>query len=135
MESNYILVDSSILVAFYNPKDSQHTAAVSLIEKLEKKSVRLVLHSLVVIESLTILRMRADKDKYHICEHHMLLSGSYNLIYIPYLPFPQSTAFRIFHENKDISLIDATLLDYCRREKKELLTFDKKMQAVYDKLK
>ncbi len=135
MESKYVLVDSSILVAFYNPRDSLHSTAVSLLKKLQKKSVRLVLHPLVVIETLTILRMKTDKERYLLCENNMLKSGIYNLIYIPYLPFPHSTAFSIFHEQNDISLVDATLIDYCRKEKKELLTFDKKMNAVYVKLK
>lgn len=129
-----IVLDSSILVAFFNPNDSQTNRAVSLIKKFKKQDKKIVLHPLIAIETLSVLKLKVEKEALLVCQKILFNPEIFELKEINLDLLTNSFSFSLFNEVKTLSLIDAIIIDYCLTNNFELFTFDKAMNNEYQRL-
>lgn len=135
MEKNKILVDSCIWVAFYDVNDRQHDKAVDIFQKLQRKNVKPLIHLLVLIETLSILKYkRILKNNLKKIKISMLNSQIFDFINETKLDFNEKIFIKLYEDNK-MGLVDLILLDYCKKNKVDLVTLDKAMNEEWKKLK
>lgn len=135
MEKNKILVDSCILVAFYDVNDRQHDKAVDIFQKLQRKNVKPLIHLLVLIETLSILKYkRILKNNLKKIKISMLNSQIFDFISETKLDFNEKIFIKLYEDNK-MGLVDLILLDYCKKNKTDLITLDKAMNEEWEKEK
>lgn len=129
-----VVLDSSILVAFFNPNDSQTNRAVSLIKKFKKRDKKIVLHPLIAIETLSVLKLKIQKEALLVCEKILFNPEIFELKEANLDLATNTFSFSLFNEVKALSLVDAIIIDYCLTNNFELFTFDKAMNNEYQRL-
>ncbi|MFA6184572.1 MAG: PIN domain-containing protein [Candidatus Shapirobacteria bacterium] len=135
MEKNKILVDSCVWIAFYDVNDRQHDKAVDIFQKLQKKNDRPLIHLLVLIETLSILKYkRILKNDLKKIKISMLNNKIFGFINETKLDFDGKVFDNLYKDNK-MGLVDLILLDYCKKNKVDLVTLDKAMNEEWRKLK
>ena len=135
MDRNRLLLDSSVLIAFLNQRDSQHKKAEALYERIKGKNKQLILHPLVAIETLTVLKMRLDREALLFIENQILFNQeifSYEDHAVLSIE-SNSESFILFNEKNDLSFIDCELITYCLDKNIELVTFDQALQKLFRK--
>lgn len=124
------LIDSSVLIAFFNELDSCHQKAVKLITEINKKPNILHVHVLVLMETLTVLKQKVAFDEFSQYSKTLMNQEAFTLIngffYYEDMPFN-----KIFFKKNKLSFIDSFLIDYSKSQKLPLLTFD---QAIIKSL-
>ncbi|KKR33292.1 MAG: hypothetical protein UT63_C0019G0014 [Candidatus Gottesmanbacteria bacterium GW2011_GWC2_39_8] len=132
MAQNKIL-DSSVIVALFNIGDSQHGKAKLMYGKFRKTRSHFILHPLVIIESLTVLKTRVSGEVLADIEKILFDKEIFTIPSPDFSLSEESQLLRIFNEIKDLSLVDAILLEFTLEEGGELLTFDKRLDSEYRK--
>ena len=135
MAKEKILIDSSVLVSLYNPQDGQHQKAKRLIKSLAKKEVEFFIHPLVILEILTVLKQRGPAKVFKEVKEYLFNPTLYTLLKEKFFLQPDDFVFRIFEENKNISLVDAKLIEVAFLKNFTLLTLDKNLQKVAKRYK
>lgn len=133
MEKNKILVDSCVWIAFYDINDRQHDKAVDIFQKLQRKNIKPLVHLLVLIETLSILKYkRILKNNLKKIKISMLNSQIFGFISETKLDFNEKIFVKLYEDNK-MGLVDLILLDYCKKNKTDLVTLDKAMNEEWKK--
>lgn len=135
MNKQKYLLDSCVLTAFFNPFDNQHKKAIKLMNKLSQKDIVLILHSLVIIETLSVLKIKTDNKALIFCENELLNEEKFKLSEDKILISQNSDPLMLFNKHKYLSLIDCILVNICLQENIKLLTFDQKLNKAYQKEK
>lgn len=125
------LLDSSIIIAYFNPNDSCHIQAVKLIKKSIEDGGILFIHLLAFVECLQILKMRASADVIRLFKETVIRRQAISLIETTRLPSEKSLSFTLFHAQNNLSFIDAVQIEYALHENMKLITLDKELQKVY----
>jgi len=122
MVTKAVIVDSSVWVAYFYDKDSQHSRAVKLLEQVTSS---IVVPEYVLLETVTILRKkreeRALKDFLNI--------GAREDVYLPAGELGVTIA-RMYASKKyqKLSFVDAGLLLLSKHY--QIITFDKALQQA-----
>lgn len=131
MEKNKILIDSCVWIAFYDVNDRQHNKAVDIFQKLQKNNIRPLVHLLVLIETLSVLKYKKIlKNDLKKIKMSMLNSRIFDFINETKLDFNEKVFDKLYKDNK-MGLIDLILLDYCKKNKIDLVTLDKAMDEEW----
>ena len=128
-----ILVDSNILIALYCPQDSQHLKAKKIIELLTQDKVEFFIHSLIILEVLTVLKQKTKTEILKKVKQYLFDPNYYILLEEKFLLQPDDFVFRIFEENKNISLVDAKLIELAFLKNLNLLTLDQRLRRTAKK--
>ena len=135
VESHKILLDSCVWIALYDPNDRQHKKAVDLFKKIEKEDPTILVHRLVVIETLSILkyqRILGDDLK----EIRMsLVDKRRDCCVGGLLEEFKNEEWKMLEEDNKVGLVDTLLLSYCRDNGLELISFDKALMKTWGELK
>ena len=131
MVSRKILLDSSVVIAFYNIKDIQYKKALKEVQSLAGKNVVLHLHPLIILETLTVLKQKIGKEGVLECEKDFLDANLYVWDKVSLTLHETDSWRKIFYEKNTLSVIDAMLLRYAIENDLELVTFDKELEKVY----
>ena len=123
MVSKKYILDSSVLIAYFNKKDSQYHKAELLFDKIKPQSPTLIIPILVLVETLTVLKQKLTHPEF---TYYIKVLLDQNMFYVDNsYYFDQSAAFfNIFSKKNKISFIDSFLIDYSKSQKLPLLTFD-----------
>lgn len=133
MDENYLL-DTNVLYALYLDNDRLHSKAVEKILELSKiKKSKILLHPLVLIEILSLIKYRSGVESVSLVMKDFDDVRKYLKIDEPIILTKKT--YKIFEKYPRIGLIDASLIDYCVKNKVNLVTFDKEMDEVWRKLK
>jgi len=131
MKKNKILLDSSFLIAFLNPKDVLTKKAVEIMKNKSQEDIELLIHPLVIIETLTVLKMRTKMDDVRKYEN-IIFSEVFNIIDDLEFDYKRKSQWLIFfNKANEMSVVDCILLDYSIKNRLELLTFDKRLEREY----
>lgn len=120
-----ILVDSSFLIAFYNPLDSQHAKTLRYVKDWDSGSIHFVITQYVFIETVTVLSLRAGRVISIMAGENMMEHK--NLTILEQDQPAHSKAWEVFKslEKKNMSFIDCSILATLQAESiGSLLTFD-----------
>jgi predicted nucleic acid-binding protein len=133
MEKRYLL-DSSVLYAIYTTEDRLSVKADELLKKISKeKETKLVVHPLVIIEVLSLIKYRAGIASEKFARKEIFDTNKYEILKVT-INLTMKT-INNFEKNESVGIIDMILIEYCLDNQIELLTFDKKMNEVWKKLK
>ena len=128
-------LDSSVLIGFFNPLDVHHKQAKIVLAELTKEASVFYIHPFVISESLSILKMRIDKEILKKCEQ-VLLNDEHFTILEDFFSFEHDASiWEYFNGKNNLSFVDAAILDYCLENGYELITFDKELEKIYKKQK
>ncbi len=116
MEGSYI--DSSVLVGFFNEKDSLHKKAQTVMQAANKP---LLIHEYIALETASVLLVRAGKVTADAFLKQVLNNTNFNYVISDEVSFLE--AAELFMRNKSkLSFIDIKLLVLSRTN--EVITFD-----------
>ncbi|KND51497.1 MAG: hypothetical protein AB202_02905 [Parcubacteria bacterium C7867-007] len=119
-----ILVDSSVLIAFFNEADHFHTEAKEL---LFKQTQQLVVHEYVVLETATVLMMRSGKANADSFLRIMLGNAAFTILHSKEESFLR-TIEEFLGQKSKLSFVDLALLAHA--EEYTLLTLDVTLQKA-----
>ena len=128
MESNFLVIDSSVIIAAYDTKDTLHERALKIIGRSADKIF--YLHPYVIQEVVTVFSYRFGSAS--AIAFIASLGRSDNVFILS--PFVQEEMDFFVKLNKKISFTDATLIKIATEKKIPVLTFDKQIISILKKL-
>lgn len=133
MEKNYLL-DSNVLFAIYTENDRLNVKAQEWLLKISKrKNIKILIHPLVLIETLTLIKYRSGIESEKLVRKELFDPKKY-LILEEQISLDVKT-IDIFEKESSIGIVDTMIIQYCLKNKIELVTFDIEMNNVWKKLK
>lgn len=135
MNNQKCLLDSCVLIALFNPLDTQHKKAENLISELGQQNTLFILHPLVIIETLSVLKIKINTETLIFCENELLNEEKFKLAKDKIIISQKSDFLRLFNDYRSLSLVDCILINACTQQNIQLLTFDQKLNKVYQKEK
>jgi len=133
MEKNYLL-DTNIIFAIYNENDRLNARARKVIEEISKnKKVKLLIHPLVLIETLSLLKYRTGIEGEKMVRKELFDPKKY--IVLEETISLDTKVIKMFEKEPEIGIVDTILIQYCLDKKIELATLDREMESVWKKLK
>ncbi len=129
MENNSFVIDSSVLVAFYDDRDIHHTDALIVMKEIQGRNV--FVHSYVVQEVATILCYRFGSLLARRFLEDVVNSEN---VTIPWTDVKEEIEF-FNNLNKKISFTDTSLILLSKKKGIPLLTFDRQAIALLRKIK
>lgn len=135
MVKQKVLIDSNLLVALYNPSDNQHLKARNLIESLSKKENEFFIHSLIILEVLTVLKQKSPPKIFKMVKNYLFNPACYTLLKEKFFLQADDFVFKIFEENKKLSLVDAKIIEVSLLNNLALLTLDRNLKTAARKYK
>lgn len=131
MGSKSLLIDSSVIIAFFNLGDSLHKKAKIFFDSRKDERKNLLLHPLVFSESLSILKMKTSLQVLRDSRDALLDRESFLPIESISIFSFEGGAWGYFNAKNNLSFVDAAVLDYCLENGSELITFDKELDKIY----
>ena len=126
-KNDKVFVDSSFLIALFNPPDTFHPKAVAISRKTIKERPQLYISNFVFLETVTVLSQRVNRKTAVVLGQHLLKDQQAKIIHVNQKL--NTLAWEIFKEikKKNVSFIDCSTLAIMKVEGiKKLLTFDQK---------
>lgn len=127
--SSKIVFDSNIWIGYFNRDDVHHKAAVDLITHSGEQDI--YIPEYVVLESVSILKMRQSEKVAKLCLDVFLHTGNIHIVPSGDLFTKTINLFQTLPD-KSLSFVDMSLLALSRDY--EVKTFDKKLAAAIKKL-
>lgn len=124
--SNVFVIDSSVFVAFYYEGDSNHTEAVKIIEGLDSE-IRIV-HPYIIQETATVLAYKLGINPAVDFLEDVINSPR---IFVPFVDIYDDIS-KFKRAGKKMSFSDVTLVMLAKRERAQLVTFDKQMLSLFN---
>jgi predicted nucleic acid-binding protein len=125
MEPDKFVVDSSVFVAFYHQGEHNHQTALEILASLKDKA--LIVHPYVIQETATVLTYKLGRDA--AVKFLSDIEAAAN-VYIPFVDMA-GEIHGFIAEKKKISFTDSALLVLAKKQKAQLLTFDRQMLASF----
>ena len=129
MENNSFVIDSSVLVAFYDDRDVHHADALVVMKEIQGRNI--FIHSYVVQEVATILSYRFGPILAKRFLEDVINSEN---VTIPWTEVKKEIEF-FNNLNKKISFTDTSLILLSKDKGIPLLTFDKQIISLLRKIK
>ena len=128
MEKNNLVIDSSVLIAFYHDDEDDHSLAVDILEKSREHNI--ILYPYVIQEVVTILTYRFGLDM--AMKFLSDLPRAEN-VFMPAVDLVGDIEY--FQKlNKKISFTDSSLVRLAKGLNAELVTFDRQMMSLVKKV-
>lgn len=127
----YILDTNSILRLLIKDVPSQSKKVEKLIQDASRSKLTITIPEIVVFEIAFTL------EKYYEYKKEQIIFAIKSILSTSYLEVENRSLFLnalSIHEHKSIELVDSFLLVKSIDSKKELFTFDKKLNKLYDNL-
>ena len=124
MVSNVVVIDSSVLIAFYLTTDSQHDNAVRVLSEVDQMNI--LLHPYVIQEVVTVLTYKSGTA---LAKDFIKDIQQASNVFISNVNIEaELAAFKKVRQK--ISMTDATVISLAASQNALLLTFDEQMAAV-----
>lgn len=124
MESDFVILDSSAIIAYYNTEDPNHTESVRISETFRDK--RAVLHPFVIQEVATVFTYRFGHLE--AVRFFADIRGTESVM-IPTVQIEKDIAF-FEQAGKKMSFADLALVRLSREMRAPLFTFDKQILSL-----
>lgn len=125
MEARQIIADSSVWVAYFYDKDSQHTRAVQV---LKEESLPILVPEYILLETVTILRQKKEE----LALQKFMLAAMRDDVYLRAGNLGIEVA-RLYatSEYKKLSFVDVSLVLLSKEN--QVITFDRALQTAISK--
>ncbi len=128
METLTAVVDTSVIVAFYNKEDGMHERARQLLASAERGEFgRLLLSEHVFDEAATlVLSRKGSKSALQLGE--WLLGSSFEIVFSDERSFKR--AWELFHKTDQLSFTDCFIVGLAGERKAAVLSFDSGFKKI-----
>lgn len=123
MAHNSTVFDTNVWVATMNSADSLHEQAV---QELERVARPVILPEYVLVETCSVLALRAGKNVADKFVHYALDNAEIELMYSSEAMTRKSAAFFLSHPHRGLSFVDVFLL--LLSQSYDVITYDKQLQ-------
>ena len=124
-----LLVDSSVLIAYYHEGDSQHEKASSAMQG--KNADRFLVNDCIIDEVATVLQIKAGREKAKLA-----LDALLNTEAVVFQHTTEEEFFEIVEYFKSqktkLSFTDCSIVLLARRSGAKVVTFDGKLQKALE---
>ena len=127
--TNRVVLDSSVILAFYNEIDRFHIEALQIADRLEHTTS--IIHPYVIQEVATLLTYRLGIETAR--QFLEDISGSENVL-VPTVDAEKDMAY-FLRVNQKISFTDTALIRLAHEMDASLITFDRQMLSLWRKMK
>lgn len=128
MEALTAVVDTSILIAFYNKEDDLHGRARELLASAERMEFgRLLLPEHVFDEAVTFVLSRKGKQA-SVQLGEWLLNSSFELVFADERSFAR--AWNLFQKSGDLSFTDCFIASLAQEQNAAVLSFDSGFKRI-----
>lgn len=123
-------VDTSYIIALYNPQDSQHQKAVKLKKEINNEIIPFI-SNYIFLETVTVLSQQIGKKDANDIGKILFSSNKFSFLHIS--PRIDIKTWRLFQDisNKNISYVDCSNVILMKEERiDKILTFDQDFQKL-----
>lgn len=120
-----VVLDSSVILAYYSEIDEFHAEAVKAADQLERGTS--VVHPYVIQEVATLITYRLGTEAARQFLEDIICSDN---ILIPRIEVEKDIAYFV-RLNRKISFTDAALIRLAKEMNASLLTFDRQLRALF----
>jgi len=136
--SSQILLDSSVLIAFFAKDDSQHMAAVDIFKNLQKSQIKIFLIDHVFAELEKVLMRKVKIEQTIICLQSILTNDNFTILPLRTTTIEESFEFYKQHhiaasKKQYLCLVDIYQIIIARELDIPLLTFDQALTKTTSK--
>jgi predicted nucleic acid-binding protein len=131
-KNKYRLIDSSVVMALFNLEDSQHEKALEVFQIIKKEKLRVKISCITMIELVSLMKYRKINHWQKYAEK--LLNGSLFYVDNAYFLDPNDLSWKLTLKEENIGMVDSIEIEHCLQNGEELITFDKKQGAIYQRL-
>lgn len=120
-------------MAFFNEEDRQHSKALAVFERIRQEKLSVKISCITIVEMVSLMKYRKIKNwqKYA----RKLIDGSFFLVDNTYSFTPNDLSWKLTLREENIGMVDAIEIEYCLKDKTELITFNKNQEKVWKKLR
>lgn len=118
-----IILDSSVIVAFFRPLETLHENAKNVINSAD----HCMIPDYVLAESLTIIKIKKGFEAMKNCGYFLVNNEHFTIRTTTSLEFQNTLQFFTEHEN-NLSFVDTLLVILNQQEQVPVETFDKDLQ-------
>jgi predicted nucleic acid-binding protein len=128
MAAKAVIFDSNVWIAYFHTKDSQHSQAVTELQKYQ--SATIILTEYVLLEIATLLKQKIGQAKARAIIGALVQTE--NIEVLPSVAFFSETLGSFLSkDDKHLSFTDLSLLHLSK--KTPIITYDKKLAAAIKK--
>jgi len=126
-----MVIDTSLLFAFYAAFDPNHEEAVRILEQMRETRETLIVPHEVIAELCSVLTYKSS-----LADSLAAVEGILgDPFYCKIDPLPSRQVVLLLQElSASISYTDATVLLHSRNARQEILTFDRQMRGIWKKM-
>lgn len=127
-----MIIDSSVIIAYFYEQDSQHDKARMILDDLFEKEQKICFTDFVFSEIITVINLRAGYEKAKMVSDKLLNNKDVNLLCTDFDVF-RKTMKRFESKITKLSFVDISLIEVAHEQDKKLITFDRELQKEYAK--
>ncbi|MDD2655777.1 MAG: PIN domain-containing protein [Candidatus ainarchaeum sp.] len=129
-----IVLDTSLIISFFDEEDVLHQKAVKAFEEFEKGGDQLLLTDYVLNETVSVTLRKGSLDKSKELLEFLLEYKNMEIFHVDANGFRE--VIKVFREQKDnLSFIDCSLLWLAHAYGFRVETFDKNLLSELEKIK
>jgi predicted nucleic acid-binding protein len=127
-----MILDTSFLISFYAQDDKNHQTAVELMKAIDGE--RLLILDQILGETATVLLYKKGIDAANKFIETVTDNETITLVYSSEIDFYENVG-TFQNQKKQLSFIDASLVNLALKMNDEILTFDENMKKELERLK
>ena len=127
-----MILDTSFLISFYAQDDKNHQTALELMKSIDGE--RLLILDQILGETATVLLYKKGIDAANKFIETVTDNETITLIYGSEIDFYENVS-TFQNQKKQLSFIDASLVNLALKMNEEILTFDENMKKELERLK
>lgn len=131
-KNNRCLVDSSVILALFNPEDGQHHKAIEKFKKIRSEKLIKVISCVTIMEVVSVLKYKKIECWQKYCEK--LVDGSLFVVDNAYFFDMNDLSWNLVMKKEKIGMVDAIEIEHCIQNDEQLITFDRAQEREYQKL-
>lgn len=125
MKEDTIILDSSVIIAYFRKDEAHHEKAEEIFNTHEN----LIIPGVIVGEALSILKMKEGLKVAEDCAYFLENSVGIRIVMTEETTFQSAMRFFISKKN-NLSFIDTMLLNYAKQKGIRIATFDKELNII-----
>lgn len=127
-----MILDTSFLISFYAQDDKNHQTALELMKSIDGE--RLLILDQILGETATVLLYKKGIDAANKFIETVTDNETITLIYSSEIDFYENVG-TFQNQKKQLSFIDASLVNLALKMNEKILTFDENMKKELERLK
>lgn len=126
------LIDSSVIMAFFNEEDRQYKKAIETFKRIKKEKREIKISYITVVELVSLMKYKNFNGWQKYSEK--LIDGSMFILDNDYIFDTNDLSWDLVMKKEKIGMVDAIEIEHCLKNNEELLTFDEAQRKTWKEL-